>query len=146
MITSRIERLLPFSQQHLYALIIDVESYPTFIPWCQSCAITDRFEDGSMKAQMMVGFDRIAAHYSSYVTCVPKTQVHVTGEGDLFQHLETLWVLKALGSHMTRVTFDVTFSFKSPLLHSLAKGTFEKVTGTIMDAFETRARHLSSSL
>jgi coenzyme Q-binding protein COQ10 len=138
--TSHLERVLPYKQEHLYQVITDVGSYPEFIPWCKKCCLMATYEDGSIIAEMEVGFKGVFASYHSHITCVPFSQVIVEGQGDLFHHLKTMWTLKALGASLTHVSFDLEFVFKSPIMQTLAGSAFEMITLTIMEAFEVQAQ------
>lgn len=139
------DRLLPFSREHLYGIISDVASYPHFVPWCKSCTLTGQCFDGSLTADMLVGFDGLAATYQSKITLTPPDTVEVLGDGNLFDHLSTKWQLQSLGPTMTHVSFDLAFAFKSSMLQTLAGSAFEKVAHKIMDAFEQRARDLGKA-
>lgn len=72
-----------FSPRQLYAVVSDVESYPSFVPFCVGCRkITQPKVVGDkgrveVDAKMTVGFMALKESYVSHVTCVPYELVQV---------------------------------------------------------------------
>ena len=58
---------LRFSQEQIYDVVADVESYPQFVPWCKKSIVTHR-RPGLVRADLSIGFPPIAEHYTSTVT------------------------------------------------------------------------------
>jgi coenzyme Q-binding protein COQ10 len=61
------QRVLPYSQEELYKLVADVESYPDFLPWCVACRVTSR-KDDIILADLVIGYkmvrEKLLAFYS----------------------------------------------------------------------------------
>ena len=72
-----------YSQKELYAVVADVASYPTFIPFCTSSRIDKQALERAMQgrtvveAQLSVGFMNFTEKYTSIVTCEPFKSVQV---------------------------------------------------------------------
>ena len=49
------KRVLPYSPEQLYALVVDIERYPEFLPWCLAARIKDRREE-LIVADLVIGF------------------------------------------------------------------------------------------
>ena len=44
-------KVLPFSDKQLYNIIIDVDLYPEFLPWCKSSKVLNRVDDNNFDAK-----------------------------------------------------------------------------------------------
>ncbi|TAQ84668.1 hypothetical protein B7494_g7009 [Chlorociboria aeruginascens] len=70
-------RILPYSSKSLYTLIADVNSYPSFLPYCQASKVTkwsSPDENGKQwpsEAELKIGWGGIEEIFTSKVFCVP---------------------------------------------------------------------------
>ena len=139
---------LPFPQDYLFSLITDVEAYPQFLPWCQSCTVMRR-EGSILKAKMNVGWAGLQETFFSHVTLTPSHQVIAEAQGGIFHTMKTQWDLTPLenlkGQPSTQVLFTVEFSLKSSFLTLLVKSGFSPVCHQMVQAFCTRAQDLCPS-
>ncbi len=58
---------LPYSTEQLFDLVIDIERYPEFLPWCRAARILERGEN-RLLAELVVCFKHITESYVSEVT------------------------------------------------------------------------------
>ncbi|MCJ1380966.1 hypothetical protein MMC17_004075 [Xylographa soralifera] len=75
-------RTLPYSASALYALIADIASYPSFLPYCTASTITSwstPYPGTSTRyprsATLTVGFQSYSETFHSHVFCLPDTAV-----------------------------------------------------------------------
>ncbi|KAK5133646.1 hypothetical protein LTR08_007500 [Meristemomyces frigidus] len=81
-------RTLDYPAKTIYAIIADINSYSTFLPYCQHSQVTKRSapaSDGNTypeEAQLVVGFNGdVSETFTSRVYCVPETLVEaVSGQ------------------------------------------------------------------
>ena len=59
--------VLPFNARQLYEIVIDVESYPEFLPWCLSSRIVKKDDDNNFDAELTVGYKAIDEKYISRI-------------------------------------------------------------------------------
>nr|XP_034990787.1 coenzyme Q-binding protein COQ10 homolog B, mitochondrial-like isoform X1 [Zootoca vivipara] len=84
-------RQLPYSIEQIYNTVADVGSYQLFVPWCTGSRVISH-RNGFLQAELEVGFPPVVQRYVSDISLVPLHQIRVvSNEGQLFQHLETLW-------------------------------------------------------
>jgi hypothetical protein len=71
-----------YGRRDLYNLVADVNSYPSFLPYCTSSRILEQRvdQDGvvTMDAELMIGFFAFKESYVSRVTCRPYEFVQVS--------------------------------------------------------------------
>ena len=133
-------RVLPFSAEQMYALVLDVANYPEFLPWCVATRVKskDASDNGQMVADMVVGFKLVKERYSSRISFEAPHHIHVTDIGGPFKHLETDWRFRSHADGC-EVDFNIDFAFSSTLLESVMGGLFTDAAHKMMQAFVTRA-------
>ena len=135
------QRILPYSQEQLFALVADVERYPDFLPWCVASRIRRR--DGDVFfADLVIGFKMVRERFTSKVTLSRPDRVDVTYTEGPFHHLNNHWVFRPLPDGNTEIDFYVDFEFRSKLLQTLIGALFNEAVKMMVSAFEKRARQL----
>lgn len=142
----REEHYSDFSVEQLYGLIVDIEQYPAFIPWCKKAQIIS-VGDNNIVADLSVNFQVFTEEYRSNVSLTPPSDGYAKVEVNMisgpFKHLTNIWELKREES-VTKVIFYVDFEFKSSLLSTLANAVLTSVYTKMLEAFEKRAEELYS--
>lgn len=135
-------RILPYAPEQLFGLVIDIERYPEFLPWCRGARVIERGAQGFI-GEMIISFSHLTERYTSKVVPQPPAGGHegridVTLVSGPFHHLENHWrfVPHANG---TELHFAVDFAFKSRLLEKLIGGVFTRASEKMVAAFTARA-------
>jgi coenzyme Q-binding protein COQ10 len=134
-------RIFHYTQEQLFALVSDVQSYPEFIPWVKGARISDRSDDG-FTAKLMVRFNGISETYTSRVVLTKPEAVDVTLVSGPFNHLENHWRFTPQSDGSCVVDFHVAFEFKNVVLDKLIGGLFARATEKMIEAFSKRAGEL----
>ncbi len=145
-------RRVRFTPRQMYALVADVESYPQFLPLCESLRVLSREHHGDTEtilAVMTVGYKAIREKFTSRII-LDRTRLRVSTrlvEGP-FQYLENDWSFvpvtgareaTPVASSGTDVRFSISYGFKSIVLQILVGAMFEQAFRRFAEAFETRA-------
>lgn len=138
-------RILPYTPAQLFTLVVDIEHYPQFLPWCRAARIVERQQD-SFLGELMITFSHITERYTSRVTPIAPGQategrIDVTLVSGPFSHLENHWRFVP-HPEGTEIHFAVDFSFKSKLLNTLIGGMFTRASEKMVAAFTKRAEAL----
>jgi len=133
-------RVLAFSAAQMFDLVLDVNAYPEFLPWCVATRVKSKDDalSGQMVADMAVGFRLVQERYPSPITFETPSHIHVTDIGGPFKRLETDWVFVARADGC-EVDFNIDFAFRSTLLEKVMGGVFTDATHKMMQAFVSRA-------
>lgn len=141
-------KILPYTPEQLYALVVDVEKYPEFIPWCRAARIVSREKD-SFLGELIVSFSHLTERYTSRVTPIApsdKTEgrIDVALVSGPFHHLNNHW---RFVPHVDgcEIHLDLDFKFKSKLLDTLIGGLFGRACEKMVGAFTARAAVLYST-
>lgn len=141
------QRLLPYSSEQMFDLVADIESYPTFIPWCTKVQVTSEKNDKIKKcnvveADMRVSFKVISETFSSRVFLDRNSrEIIVTYLTGPFKYLNNKWTFKESVDGCL-VSFNVEFEFKSRIMQRLIGVVFHEAMRRIVRSFEKRAEEL----
>lgn len=133
-------QLLPYTPEQLFNLVIDVESYPQFLPWCRAARVLERSEN-DMLAELVISFAHVTESYVSKVSWQEPESIHVELVKGPFHHLTNHWIFTPAVSG-TEIDFSVDFAFKSKILDKMIGGYFTKASQKMISAFRARAEAL----
>ena len=135
-------QVLPFTPKQLYDMVLDIEKYPDFLPWCSRSEIIDRLdEDGKLYASVSAGYALYSESYLSKVTFQDSKKIEATYIEGPFKNLHTLWQFEE-HSKGCDLLFSVDFEFETGLLNAVANHMFAEVTEKMIEAFVKRAYSL----
>ena len=134
-------KFLPYSPEQLFNLVIDIEKYPQFIPWCTAIRIRKRSET-EILSDVIVGFKGITERFSCrLMPNAHEKRVDVTYENGPFKYLKNRWIFEK-SDHGCIVDFYVDFEFRSVILQKIMGLVFTEAVKRMVSAFETRASAL----
>ena len=126
-------------------MVLDIEKYPEFVPWCLGGKIHTNIDKGStleITADLTIGKSFFSETYKSFVIYDKSADsLHVTNIGGPLKHLENKWTFRQTGDS-SEVDFHVDFELKNKILNILMIKTFDLGLKKIADAFEKRAKEL----
>ena len=126
-------------------MILDIEKYPQFVPWCLSGKIHEKnvSEDFiEIKADLKVGKRFINETYSSLVLYSKKKDlITVTNIKGPLKYLKNEWKFKEI-NNKTQLDFSIDFELKNNFLNMIMKNYFNIGLNKITEAFEKRATEL----
>ena len=136
--------LIWYSAEEMFALVTDVEAYPKFLPWCDHGSVLARDAQG-MKAEVGISFGGIRQTFVTRNEHVPGRQVHMSLVEGPFSKLEGHWTFTPVGNEeqrACRVELKLDYAFRSNALAALVGPVFDKIAGSLVDAFVKRAEQV----
>ena len=133
--------LLTHSAPEMFALVTDVARYPEFLPWCDQSQIVESTTNG-MVAKVGMSISGIRQSFTTRNLHKPDSSVHMQLVDGPFSKLEGSWVFTPLGDGSMRackVEFRLSYDFSSSTLAALVGPVFDKIAGSLVDAFVKRA-------
>lgn len=139
-------RYSPYAPAQLYAMVLDIERYPEFLPWCRAARIIER-HDSHFVGELIISFSHFTERYSSKVIGTPpvsdgEARIEVELVHGPFTQLANHWHFVPNTQGGTDIHFAVEFEFKSKLLDKLMGGFFGRAVDKMGEAFTTRANAL----
>ena len=145
MSSTTIKKIIPCKKKQLIEMVLDIEKYPEFVPWCLGSKIHDKIDKGDkieIKADLTIGKSFFRDTYKSFVIYYKSVDsIHVTNIDGPLKHLENKWLFKQDGDS-SEVEFHVDFELKNKILNVLMIKYFDIGLKKIADAFEKRAIEL----
>ena len=146
--SASIKREISCSKENLIKMVLDIEKYPEFVPWCLNSKIHSRNDKGNkveITADLTIGKSFFNETYKSFVIYEKSSDsIHVTNKEGPLKRLENKWLFKQKGNN-SEVNFHVDFELKNKILNMLMIKTFDIGLKKIADAFEKRAIDLFKS-
>ena len=143
--SASIKKEIPCSKENLISMVLDIEKYPEFVPWCLNSKIHSKKDIGNkleITADLTIGKSFFNETYKSFVIYNKLSDtIHVTNIDGPLKHLENKWFFKTKGKN-SEVNFNVDFELKNKILNLLMIKSFDIGLKKIADAFEKRAREL----
>jgi len=143
--SASIKKKIPCSKKNLIEMVLDIEKYPEFVPWCLDSKIHERTDKGDtieIKADLTIGKSFFRDTYKSFVVYnKSKDSIHVTNLDGPLKHLENEWFFKQ-DNDSSEVEFHVDFELKNKILNVLMIKSFDLGLKKIADAFDKRAIQL----
>ena len=137
-----VKRLIECKKEQLVDLVLDIENYPTFIPYCLDAKIYEKKVEGHLIliiADLTIGKGPFKATYKSDVKFNKNTDtIHVTNIEGPLKYLDNKWVFFEKGNS-TEISFDIDFEIENKFLNIVMAKSFQFGLDKIADAFQKRA-------
>tara|TARA_B100000780_G_scaffold251903_1_gene198751 strand:- start:2099 stop:2542 length:444 start_codon:yes stop_codon:yes gene_type:complete len=145
MSSASIKKIISCNKKKLVDMVLDIEKYPDFVPWCLEGKVHEKKESKDyieIKADLKVGKKFINEIYSSLVLYSKKKNIiTVTNIGGPLKYLTNEWKFKEI-NNKTHLEFSINFELKNSFLNIIMKNSFNFGLNKIADAFEDRAKKL----
>jgi len=125
----------------MYALVIDIASYPDFLPWCGKAEILDSDEQQTT-ARLGIAFKGVKQSFTTKNRNTACSKVDVELVDGPFSHLRGVWQFVPLSDSACKIILDLEFAFSSRWLEKLVGPVFGMIGNTMVDSFSQRAREL----
>jgi ribosome-associated toxin RatA of RatAB toxin-antitoxin module len=142
--------LLWYSPREMYDLVIDVDRYPTFLPWCARAEVIERHDDG-MTARLTLSKRGLRHAFTTRNRHRDGAEVKVALVDGPFSELEGTWQFVPVARPGTasgadapacRIEFDLRYAFANGPLEALVSPVFDRIANTFVDSFVRRAEQV----
>jgi ribosome-associated toxin RatA of RatAB toxin-antitoxin module len=135
--------LLWYSPREMFDLVVGVEAYPAFLPWCQSAEVLEQHPDGVV-ARLGLSYMGVRQSFTTRNHNVDAESVQLQLIDGPFSLLDGNWLFKPLGTPgagpaACKVEFDLRYDFSSKALEAVVSPVFDRVANTFVDSFVRRA-------
>ena len=143
-----VKRLIECNKNQLIDLVLDIEKYPEFVPFCLDAHVYERNNVGDLIliiADLTIGKGPFKDTYKSDVKFNKENNtINVTNIGGPLSHLENNWYFKEQ-KNGTEISFDIDFEIENKFLNIVMTKSFQFGLDKIADAFQKRAENLFSN-
>lgn len=133
--------LVPYSAAQMYALVKDVESYPSFLPWCNDAELHINGED-FIEASLELHRGAISKRFRTRNKLRANEFLGIELVGGPFRHLRGGWTFEQLGDVGCKVTLALDFEFENRATDVIFGRFFENTCNQLVDSFTRRAAQI----
>lgn len=133
--------LIWYSAEEMFALVTNVADYPKFLPWCDHASVLAQ-DDAGMTAEVGISFSGIRQTFTTRNTHLTGRQVDMRLVDGPFSRLDGVWDFVPVGGpqqRACRVEFKLHYGFDNAALAALVGPVFDRIAGSLVDAFVKRA-------
>ena len=143
-----VKRLIECNKEQLIDLVLDIERYPLFIPYCLNSEVYEKKENEdliSIIADLTIGKGPFKATYKSDVKYYKSSDIiYVTNIEGPLKYLDNKWTFLEK-NNSTEISFDIDFEVKNKFLNIVMSKSFQYGLDKIADSFQKRANNLFKS-
>ena len=122
-----VKRLIECKKDQLIDLVLDIEKYPEFVPFCLGSQVYEKNKEGNLTliiADLTIGKGPFKDTYKSDVKFDKNnSSIKVKNIGGPLKHLENNWYFSENESG-TEISFDIDFEIENKLLNVLNISAF----------------------
>jgi len=133
--------LVPYSAAQMYALVKDVEAYPSFLPWCNDAEVHVRQPD-FIEASLELHRRGISKRFRTRNALQENVSLGIELLGGPFRHLSGLWQFQQLGDAGSKVSLDLEFEFENRTTDMIFGRFFEGTCNSLVNSFTDRAAQM----
>ena len=140
-----VKKLIKCKKEQLIDLVLDIEKYPEFVPFCVSAKVYEKKVKSNLLlivADLTIGKGSFKDTYKSDVKYnIKEDTIFVTNLDGPLKHLKNTWHFRE-ENNVTEVSFDVDFELKNEFLNIVMTKSFQFALYKIAEAFQKRAENL----
>jgi coenzyme Q-binding protein COQ10 len=140
-----VKKLIECKKEQLIDLVLDIEKYPEFVPFCVDAKVHEKKEKDNLLlivGDLTIGKGPFKDTYKSDVKYNKKEDsIFVTNLDGPLKHLENTWHFKE-ENNITEISFEIDFELKNKFLNIVMTKSFQYGLDKIADAFQERANKL----
>ena len=140
-----VKKLIECKKEQLINLVLDIEKYPEFVPFCIGAKVYEKKVQGNLLlivGDLTIGKGPFKDTYKSDVKYNKKEDsIFVTNLDGPLKHLENTWHFKEK-NNVTEISFEVDFELKNEFLNIVMTKSFQFALDKIAEAFQKRAEKL----
>ena len=130
--------IVEHSAEEVYRLVEDIESYPSFLPWCLAARVHGR-DAASTRATLTVGMPGLRQSFTTRNANRPGQSIDMHLVEGPFKTFAAGWRFHPLSPAACRIEFSLRYEFSSRTLARLLEPLFDSIASTMVDAFTRRA-------
>ena len=136
--------LIWYSPEEMFSLVIGVEQYPQFLPWCDRARVLEQDSTG-MVAEVGIAFSGIRQSFVTRNTHEAGRRVQMHLVRGPFSKLDGDWKFSPVGDgtqRACRVDLELRYGFDNAALAALVGPVFDRIAKSLVEAFVKRAEQV----
>lgn len=126
------------SAEDFYALAEDIESYPSFLPWCAAAVVRER-APGRTVATLTLAAAGLRQSFTTENANQPGRSIDMRLVEGPFKHFAAHWRFTPLQDRAAKVEFQLEYQFSNRIVAGVLGPIFSRMADSTVDAFARRA-------
>ena len=141
---SKKEIIINHSAKKIYEIVLDIEKYPEFIPWCSAVIIRSKSKK-KIIADLMVKYKFFKKIFTSDVRFDSNNLIiNVLYIDGPLKNLNNQWKFEKINDKKTKVHFKIQFEFKNIIYQKITELFFDLIENKMIFSFKKRADEILS--
>ena len=117
-----IERIIEVeaSAEKLYQIVSDIESYPSFLTWCDSSEILSK-KGHLVTASLSINLLGFKSSMTTLNTLYRPTKIEMSLQEGPFKSFKGTWLFEVVSLEKTRVSYAMEYQISNPITGLLVK-------------------------
>ncbi|MBX3616919.1 type II toxin-antitoxin system RatA family toxin [Nitrosomonas sp.] len=130
--------LVEYSASQMFALVDNVEEYPSFLPWCGGTSV-DPQDEVTTHATVKINYHHIQHSFTTINKRFPPDLIEMSLLDGPFEHLDGYWQFISLSEHACKIKFRLHYTFSHKILEKLVGPVFHMIANSFVESFIERA-------
>ena len=130
--------LVPYTQDEMFALVVDVDSYPEFLPWCSGAETLSRLDD-DVEARIDFMVSGVKKSFTTRNRYIDHKVIEMHLLDGPFSELKGRWEFAPLGAAGCKISLHMNYDFSSRMVRLVTAPVFGQIANSLVDAFQQRA-------
>ncbi len=131
------------SADALYALVEDIEAYPSFLSWCAAAQVLER-APGRTIATLTLAAKGLRQSFTTENANQPGCAIDMRLLAGPFRHFAGHWRFTPLEAQACKAEFTLEYEFANRIVAGLLDPLFSRMADSTVDAFARRASSLAN--
>ena len=133
--------IVPYTAEQMFELVIDVLSYPEFLPWCSATRLLS-MDETELCGELEVSRIGVHQRFSTINRLYPFERIDLSLREGPFKKLHGGWRFTPLGEAACKVELTLEFEFSGKLINAAFGKVFGHIANTLVGAFCKRAHEV----
>lgn len=130
--------LVRHSNQAMFDLVNDFESYPEFLPGCRRARLLER-DESHLVGELTLAKAGVEQSFTTRNDLYAPDRIELSLVSGPFKRLQGQWLFTPMGEAACKVSLEMNFEFSNRLLGMAFGKLFSQVAGQLVDSFTRRA-------
>ena len=136
---SKQEVIINHSAKSLYDIVLDIEKYPEFIPWCSAVRIRSKTKKNII-GDLLINYKYFKKTFTSDVRFDSNNLIinviYIKGP---LKDLQNQWKFERIQDKKTKVYFTIKFEFNNLVYQKISEFFFDLIKNKMIFSFKKRA-------
>jgi len=130
--------LIPYSASKMYELVLDVDHYHDFLPWCSESSVLSH-TGNIVEGKVTIDHSVLKKSFVTRNTLTTDKKIEMKLVQGPFKQLDGVWEFTALDPECSKISLHLDFEFKNKLLSMALGPVFSQIANSMVDSFCQRA-------